>query len=489
MIDSTNITKEEERYFLDVRSYLQLFFDYIMTIYEIKCESNQVKKGMNFISIFEKYVISKYDGFKNSDPVYVFNNMIGVFSLISGFYKLSLANDEMLKKIDDSYLKKIEDILNGMFVDKTYCNQFDNRQKIIYLRNAISHFENGRLYKILQNGDVEVKLDAVPSKDKSLKPFHVIFSIDDCHSIANHLYNGVYLYFIPSANIIKSNLYYKQSEEIANIFKEGFYYKGYTRFETKKELVEKVRKSFHPNPNNYTEKEQIRDLRGLVEKGIIDNKMFKYDDNQIQAFLSCIKRIHGLGLKEGPFCDPFDLAMRISDYNMYPHPACRLEEMRMLCKYTGLKIGNQKKSIKIIEKEWSEHVLKNPLAYMTGEDIFTIFPEFHAMTTMALYFYYVFGHMLTNERTITLDGKIYDLERIRNSFVHGTWFSYYDKNRLKDFYKDFKYALYDCNNGQKNEGKWNWKSPVMSFQEILKLSNKVVMMKTEEYEKKHSRHI
>ena len=489
MIDLANITKEDEKLFFDIQFYLELYVEYIMTIRDARYEHDEKFKKMSFKELFEKYVFPKYEYLKNSNPSDIFNSMISVFNQISGFYMLSLSNDEMLKKVDDGYLKKIEDTLNDMFIDKTYCNQFDNRQKIVYLRNAISHTENGRLYKALPDGTIEVKLDAVPSKDKTLKPFHIIVSTYDLHKIANHLYHGAYEYFIPSADVIKDDLFYKSRDEIIDILKNACYYKAYTRFDTKKELIEKVRKSFQVHPDKYTEEDQLRDLRKLVENEVIDNKSFKYDDNQIRAFLSCVERIRNLGFKESETVDPFDFVLRISNHSIYPNPAIHLEEMRMLYDYTNKELCNPNNSIEILDKKMDEYAAKDPNAYITDMDIFVLFSEFQSMTAIALYQYYVFGHMLTNERIIDLDGKTYDIGRMRDSFIHGTWFSYYDKTVLNEFYKDFKYVLYDCDNGQKNEGKWNWKSPVMSFSELMKVSNKVVDLKINEYDSKRSRHV
>ena len=489
MIDPANITQEDEKLFFDIRFYLDLYVEYIMTIRDARYEQNEKIKKMSFKELFEKYVFTKYDYLTNSNPVDIFNSMISVFNQISSFYMLSLANDEMLKKVDDGYLKKIEDTLNGMFIDKTYCNQFDNRQKITYLRNAISHTENGRLYKALPNGTIEVKLDAVPSKDKTLKSFHIIANTYDLHKIADHLYKGVYEYFIPSADVIKDNLFYKSKNEIIDILRNACYFKGYTRFDTKRELIEKVRKSFQVHPDEYTEEEQLRDLSALIENGIIDNKSFKYDDEQIKAFISCIERIRNLGFKESETIDPFDFVMRISNHSIYPNPAIHLEEMRMLYIYTNEELCNPNNSLETIDKKMDEYAANDPRAYITDRDIFAIFPEFQCMTAIALYQYYVFGHMLTNERTIDLDGKTYDIDRIRDSFVHGTWFSYYDKTGLEEFYKEFNYVLYDCNNGQKNEGRWTWKSPVMPFLELMKVSGQVVNLKIDEYNSKHSHHV
>jgi len=490
MIDSANISKEEEKLFFDIQFYLGLYVEYIMTIREARTEQDNGFRTMSFKELFKKYVFPKYNDYlKNSNPDEIFYSMISAFNLISGFYMLSLANDEMLKKVDDKYLNGIKDILNSMFIDKTDCDQFDNRQKITYLRNAISHTENGRLYKALLDGTIEVKLDAVPSKDKTLKPFHIKVSTYVLHKIANYLYRGGFEYFIPSAGVIKDDLYSKSRNEIIETLRSACYYKGYTRFNTKREVVEKIKKSFYVHPDEYTEEEQLSDLRMLVENGIIENKVFKYDDDQINAFLSCVDRIRNLGFKESETIDPFDLVMRISNHSIYPSPAIHLEEMRLLYNYTNEELCNLNNSIEILDKKMAEYVEKDPNAYITDKDIFIIFSEFQTMTAIALYQYYVFGHMLTTERIIDLDGKTYDIERMRDTFIHGTWFSYYASSGINEFYKDFKYVLYDCDNGQKNEGKWNWKSPVMSFSELMKISNYLVNLKIGGYNKKYGRYV
>lgn len=486
MIDSANITMEDEKTFFDIQFYLELFVEYIITIRDARYAKDEKVKKMSFKELFEKYVFPKYDYLNNSNPVDIFNSMISVFNQISGLYMISLAHDEMLKKIDDKYLKQIEDTLNGMFINENYCNQFSNRQKIVYLRNAISHTENGKLYKALLNGTIEVKLDAAPSKDKTLKPFHIIVSTYDLHKIADHLYKGVYVYYVPSEDVTKDNLFYKTNDEIIDILKSACYYKGYTRFDTKKELIEKVRKLIHPHPDEYTEAEQLRDSKELIENKIIDNIVFKYDDDQIKAFLSCVDRIRNLGFIESETIDPFDFVLRISNHSIYPNPGIHLEEMRMLYKYTNEELCNPNNSIDLLDKKMDEYAAKNPKDYITDMDIFILFSEYQTMTAMALYQYYVFGHMLTSERTIDIEGKIYDIERIRDSFIHGTWFSYYDKKGLKEFYKDFKYVLYDCDNGQKNEGKWNWKSPIIPFSELMKVSGEVINLKIAEHNKKYS---
>ena len=55
--------------------------------------------------------------------------------------------------------------------------------------------------------------------------------------IANHLYRGVYTYFIPTKDFTSSNLYNKSQEEIVATLANASYYKGYTRFDTNKELI------------------------------------------------------------------------------------------------------------------------------------------------------------------------------------------------------------------------------------------------------------
>lgn len=485
MINSEDITELDEKLFFDIRFYLELYVEYIMTIRDAVFDEKL--RGISFKELFEKYVVPKFDYIKNQNPDMIFKSMISAFNQISGFYMLSLANDEMLKKIDDKYLKNIEDTLNNIFIDKMYCNQFDNRQKITYLRNAISHAEKGRLYKAMPNGTVEVKLDAVPSRDKTLKPFHVIVSSYDFHKIADHLYHGVYEFFIQSADVVEENLFYKSNEEIKNILRNACYYKGYTRFDTKKEILDKIRKSLHPHPNNYTEADQLGDFRELVYNGVVDNKVFKYDDNQIDAFLSCIARIRNLGFKESETTDPFDLAIRVSNHSMYPSPAIHLEEMRMLYNYTNQELCDPNNSINNIRKKTLKYVNEDHNAYISDKDIYMMFPEFQCMTALSLYQYYIFGHMITSQKKVVLRENTYDIERIRNSFVHGTWFSYYDRTGIEEFYKDFKFALYDCSNGQKNEGKWNWTSPIMSFSELMHISAQIVNTRIDEYNKGHSK--
>ena len=481
--------EEEKLLFFDIRFYLELYVDYINNIWNTRLENDNSKRTMSFLELFEKHIMSKHDDLKEYNPEAVFKTMIMIFNLVSGFYMLSLANDEMLKKIDDAYLKKIEGVLKGIFVDKSYCNQFDNRQIVVYLRNALSHTENGKLYKALNARTIEIKLDHVPSKNKTPMPFHVVVSTRDIHIIANHLRRGVYTYLIPTKNFTRSNLYDKSQKEIADTLANASYYKGYTRFDTNKELIEKVKNSFHANPDTYTEEEQSNDLLKLVEDGIIDNKSFKYDNEQIAAFLACNSRIHELGFKESALIDPFDFVLRISDFSMYPHPVWRLEEMRMLVGRTISDYGDPYNTIEKVEKKLNEYAMSDPLAYMTNKDIFEMFPEFQILAAQGLYYYYVFGHMLPSERLIVLNDKTYDLDRIRDSFIHGTWFSYYDRNGSLDFLNNFKYSLYDCNNGQKNEGNWNWKSSIMPYQELRELSDKVVEMKEQEFENNNSKNV
>lgn len=483
MFNTEDITEFDEKLFLDIRFYLELYAKYVMTIRDARFDKNL--ESLSFKELFSRHVFPKFEYIKNQNPDSIFISMISVFNLISGFYMLSLANDEMLKKIDDKYLKKIENILNNIFIDKSYANQFNNRQKIAYIRNAISHTENGKLYKILPKGNIEIKLDAVPSCDKTLKPFHIIINSRDLHMIADHLFNGVYEFFIQSADFFRENLFYKSQTEIKNIINNAHYYKGYTRFDTKKEIVEKIRRSLHPHPDTYTEADQLRDFRELVYNGIVDNKIFKYDDNQVEAFLSCVTRIQNLGLKESDNVDPFDIVVRMSNHSMYPNPAIHLQEMRFLYDYTNKELRNPNNSSLILFKKKIKDVEEDPNSYMTDKDIYFLFPDFYCMSAIALYYYYVFGHMNTSRKVEELQGKTYDLEKIRNSFIHGTWFSYYNRTGIREFYRDFRFALYDCNNGQKNEGNWNWKSPIMTFSEINSLSTYIANIKIDEYNNKY----
>lgn len=484
MIDVNNITRDEEIFYYYISLYIRMYVDYVITIRDVQYDKDQSLRKKPFRELFEKYVFSHYkEYFGARNPKKVFKSMIYVFDLISGFYMLSLANDEMLKKVGDDYLKGISDTLNASFVDKSYCNQFDDRQKIEYIRNAISHPEKGRLYKALLNGTIEVKLDRAKAKDKSEKPFHINISCYDIHEIVHYLINGGYEYFIPSADVIKKNLFYMSDSGIKRVLQNAHYYKAYTRFNTDEEIVKKIELAFHTHPDKYTETEQLKDLRSLVENGIVDGKTFKYDDKQIDAFISCINRIRNLGFRESEDIDPFDFVMRISNYSIYPHPAIRMEEMRMLRNYTINELSNLNNSMEKANQKFIENSQIDPQAYITNNDIFLMFPEFQVMTAIALYYYYIFVHMRPRQRDLNINGTIYDVERIRNSFTHGTFFSYYDEKGSSNFYEDFKYALYDCKDGQKNEGKWTWESPVMSHSELLEISSFVSNLKVDEYKK------
>ena len=115
--------------------------------------------------------------------------------------------------------------------------------------------------------------------------------------------------------------------------------------------MKKERKLIHPHPDEYTEAEQLRNSKVLLENKIIDNIVFKYDDDQIKAFLSCVDRIRNLGFIESETIDPFDFVLRISNHSIYPNPGIHLEEMRMLYKYTNEELCNPNNSIDLLDKK------------------------------------------------------------------------------------------------------------------------------------------
>ena len=206
MINDNNMTEEEKEFNYYIYLYLAMYVDYITIVEKTRFGRNNILQSYSFKELFEKFVYVNYRQFFGArNPKNVFKSMISVFYLVSGLYMLTLAHDEMLKKVGDDYLNQISDILNNSFVDKSYCTQFDDRQKIKYIRNAISHFENGRLYKALLNGTIEIKLDKAKAKDKSEKPFHIICKSTryriECPETRIQIFKCVLISYVMSAHI------------------------------------------------------------------------------------------------------------------------------------------------------------------------------------------------------------------------------------------------------------------------------------------------
>ena len=379
------------------------------------------------------------------------------FLLVASMNLFSLIKDEYLSIINNNELDNIDFDFRKIFVDQSMCNRFSKKKIILYIRNALSHSNHNVLYKILDDNRIEIKLE------KTNPPFHVIVSTSDLLKISDEILNKTHYFSkiivtpLDKVDIYSDNL----KEELKNI--------KINRVFVSKSII---------GDNESFYKNVFRDIgvsyfKGLIHGGLDSSNysivpqngaifnIYEYDLNneQIETIYNQIRTDIESGYSKDDINARLDAIVR----QLIPFGISNEEYIEGLIYIVKKYMNNWSFSLKKIFDLGLDDVITDKRKFLNNNDFSLINRSEKIITSLAVLSYYMFANY-----DYTDDYKEdKDLEKIRNSFVHGRWSIYYE-NQEKMF------MLYDCENGIENENNYNW-SLKISFDEIVAKINKLIM--------------
>ena len=387
------ISKKEVAAFLD--TYFYFIIDTI------------VNQDLPFFEVFKKSKNKEYkldDDFfwrneiRNCSYFTEYDNMLQIvkFFALNKFFSYNV----------DSNLFKINDIGNEMVDDKYFLpdsNKFNKTKTINFIRNALNHNdkESFQLYRLIQKQNdpkiyVEIYL-RVPN-------FHIMVTIDELIDLLKPVLKSkslyAYLYYDKNGNIINNPI------DIINHIDEDIYYE--------------INHAYDFDDNDI--------VNGILETSNNEfKKKIKFTKEQKEG----IKREYELRKTNDNLLDSIFISRIVEETIPFGMTKVKgfLDDINNFLPF----IYNYDKTYNDYKKLYSR------LYYLSKEKAFESFDniyysnnvESRFLRSLVLFCSYILDSVINENETIEVEGKTIDKTVPRDSLVHGTYSTYYSKDKFK----------------------------------------------------------
>ena len=366
---------------------------------------------------------------------------IRVFKFISKLRYLSYYEDAFIDSIENDDID-LSDIRNRIFVDKKTKDRFSNKQIIKYIRNSFSHNDSEKeLYKISVNGRfLEINL-----KNTNPCEFHIKMSFSDLESLVDRIRKLNFYLSVFEDNKLKR--YYLKgkinNEDFLNVSKLLEENDIITDKEYSKTIIDYYSKNsiLYDIKEYDIMEEQLKSLKNyseLFNKSIINNEEKR---RLLESFRDYeLSKIIPLEEEKLELKDESIFFMKLM--NRYPDYSFSEIESEFIS--TGYNIIENKPLNKIQDEIFRNVYYPHLMLLFNGRDM-------EDASYMEYISYYIMN--MCGEKEIDINGKVYEVEHIRNALAHGRWFIDNDNNLV----------LCDTLNGKRNDYNFYWKEKIKLF--------------------------
>jgi len=420
--------------------------DYLLTyalFYDEMCQ-NPIRKMK---SSFKRVQLMKP---KSNNTRDYYDKMLNVRVLYNTIKEYSMVYDENSKYLTESVLKSNFN-LDDIFINTDDAKYFSYKNILKYIRNALNHSVDRELYSIDGDGNIEIHL-----KNVNPRPFHVrlsskrlqelgFFISDYAEHSTVYMVDGLDEVDLDSDNII---------DQLDNLKFVRYYYKSKNSDNLKDTL-----KKIYDEDGQEVMDQYIEDS---INNGNLLRREYGLDDKQ-KEFLAYYLTIPSIVDDKSKINKEFYKNMIIGECSKYMIPFGSLKSTifnnNTWIDLYGLKNWNNsfQNLIDYSDMKYLEDLNGTRLDVCSHDRI---------ICNYLSYVSFIFDNINSIE-DIKVDGDTYDLERVRNSFVHGRWgvFSDYEKG-------NFYVSLYDWSNGIEHENNYDWHIN-MPFEDLLELANQI----------------
>lgn len=381
-----------------------------------------------------------------------YDTMLKIRILYNTIKEYSMEYDENSRYLTESILRsKIN--LDDIFINPDDAKHFSYKNILKFIRNALNHSIEKELYFIDSDGNIEIHL-----KNVNPRPFHVRldskklnelgFLISDYseHSTV-YMINGLEKIDIDKDNII---------EQLDDFKLVRYYYKS-KNSNSLKETLKKIH-----DEDGQAAMDQF--IENSINNGTLLKREYCLDEKQ-KEFLAFYLTIPDIGENTGQMNREFYKDIVIDDCIKYMIPfgplKTKIYNNNVMIDAYGLSNWNNSFQ-SLIDYSYDDYI-NNLNSFGSRLDVCSID---RIVCNYITYVSFIFDNINTID-DINIDGNIYDLERIRNSFVHGRW-GVFSNHVNGDYYA----CLYDWQNGIENENNYVWYMSI-PFEDLLDLANQV----------------
>ena len=392
-----------------------------------------------------------------------FNKMI----LIKNYYSTSMLlfslKDTFQKGLNDVNVDDKEIFINNKLPLNIKCiENFTDRDIIIYIRNAIAHNGNNLATFTIDEENLRIRVrleNTIASRGinagKNI-PFEVEFDTDDLlrmSAFCNHYSRTINISGVDfDKNVVINSSTTNILKLLEDVINTTFY--NYTLFNTIKDDDKRKLMIEHKSGN---EKHNMDEFDNLKTKFVRKDEKIDLSDNQKNCIFNAIMENINTELK---LHDATPLTLSLSKTN---------DEIKRILgyfmqryyEYEALKViplGREKNNVHIASLLLNNFNNNNESVFDTSIKIinnlknkgvtYSFFKTFNIVDeeemTMfinniidisyleqeakSMYYNYVFENIIQEGEIISIDGKQYEADRIRNAFTHGRWYFDYEGN-------------------------------------------------------------
>ena len=423
--------------------------------------------------IFIKYMQNndKY----NANFVY-YSNMIKIHNLYDNLTLLSIIKDEDFEDIDANDKEMSEkdktyglSFLKNCFINPTDSTRFKKHHIFNYVRNAVFHNDINELYKVSSNGEnIYINL-----KMTNPIPFKFKINVFDIYNmmtyISSYTHNAPTFMIKNQKDINIESLKKNHNRRMRELNKLVL---------TRIKLTDKITKNKGEIIN---ELQQNNTLFSSTNARNILNKYSNTQDYE-NPFSKNQKDLYSKKIEF--FLEHLDINFKyyvapilynymqggIYKYNYYVYDSI-ISELYLI--YSNNSIASIKLDLlkdfdtifnkkSILNKDTIFNYINKNIDYSKSVILYTLDNDIREdMNDAALFTYAMCS--LNNQNTITIDGKMYEVEHIRNAFTHGRWIC----NRVG---VNKYYSLYDDEDMLIEPNSATWQA-TFNYEELLKLCN------------------
>ena len=444
--------------------------------------SNKLKIVYNLLRYFRLLQVCAHNEhklfkncFKKSERLYgkglhsreFYDKIRNDYFLVSSINLFSLIKDEFLSMINNDELNKLKFDFTSIFVNPEEANKFSRKQTVNYMRNALNHSNENDLYKIIDNNKIEIKLE------KTNPEFHVIISSEDLYNLSMEIINYTNYFYkftilgLDKIDINSISLYSDlQNLKIERICTNGKKIDGFDF-----EVYNKVLRELTPSEFELLKEGKLKlDFNEHKNINEIEYNYKRYDLNlfQIDTIYYLIQRIKASNL--------FDLSNKnevkgLLEYcvrQILPFGMANAESINGSIHFCNSIMDNWNNSL---NKAFRMYENKN---FLNDDIKWTILNrDENLVNSIMIYCFYIFSNY-GKDNYVTIGNKVYNISKMRNSFVHGRWMVYFERDKKE-------IMLYDSYNGINNEVKYNWLQKV-STDELILISRYLIMEEELKYQ-------
>ena len=385
------------------------------------------------------------------------------YLLISSINLFSLIKDEYFAMINNSELQKLDFDFEHIFVNRDDSKRFSRKQIINYIRNAFNHSNENHLFKFINPNMIEICLEGTNP------PFHVLLTQDELYSLAIQIMNQTkHFCRFDIKGLDQIDMHGDIRSQLKNILVDHCYTYGNQIKDEEFDIYHTVFRKFGIQSFQQFKNGGLKnhpDLKKIQEMDSITYQYYEYQlsDIQVETIYNLLQYAQNQGVlnPNNPHDVQYFLEMFIRQ--ILPFGMCNADSILGTMYFCQTIMQDWNLSLdKIFEKECEKKQYHYDLDYT---DWSVLYWDEKISTSFAICCNFILSNYARNE-IIEIDGRLIELERLRNSFVHGRWSINYDGDNKF-------FTLYDAKNGLQNESQFHW-CENFSIDEMIKINRAIL---------------